>query len=499
MKFLPNLLIVDDTEANLILLTAMIKKIKVNLILAHSGSEALEKTRGIKLAVAIIDVQMPEMNGYELALTINEERHDKKIPIIFLTANYFNETEMFKGYGSGAVDYIFKPVDSHILLSKIKVFLDLFNQKQMIIRDAALLKKSTDELIKANAALTNSELKYRSYIDNAPEGVFVVDEIGRYIEVNESACRITGYSQDELIKMSISEMLPEESLQEGMSHFNKTRITGVSKAELLFKHKNGTKRWWAVESVKLTETRFIGFTKDITDRKMGEEELRNSLKQLHQLTQHIEEVRENERVAISRELHDDLGQALTAVKIDLGIIRQNVFDSETVLKINKVSALVGDTIRTVQRLTSQLRPAIIDDLGLEAAIEWYTKEFSLRNRIEILLDIDPKLIVTNEASLIIFRIMQESLTNISRHSKATVVNIELSKNKESINFMISDNGLGITENEINSKKSFGIMSMNERAVSLGGTFNISSPNNNGTIINLSLPLDKKNSNENPNL
>lgn len=499
MKLLPNVLIVDDTKLNLILLETVIRKITVNLIEAQSGLEALEITRGIELAVAIIDVNMPGMNGYELALKMNKERADNKIPIIFLTANYFNESEVFKGYGSGAVDYICKPVDSHILISKINVFLDLFNQKQRIIRDAALLKESADELRKANAALTKSELKYRSYTDNAPEGVFIADEIGRYIEVNESACKITGYTQDELLKKSISEMLPEESLQEGLTHFNKTVINGFSKVELLFKHKNGTKRWWVVDSVRLSETRFLGYTKDITERKMAEEKLKSSLDQLHQLTQHVEEVRENERVAISRELHDDLGQALTAVKIDLGIIVQNITDSETVSKIKKVSNLVGETIKTVQRLTSQLRPAIIDDLGLEATIEWYTKEFAQRTGIKVLLDIDSRLCITQETSLIIFRIMQESLTNISRHSGATQVDIVLTKTIESINFRISDNGIGITENEINSKSSFGIMSMQERAVSLGGTFNIYTENDNGTIITLNLPLNNIYSNENSDL
>lgn len=488
MKLLPNVLIVDDTEVNLFFLASIIRKIKVNLIQANSGTEALELTRGIELAVAIIDVNMPGMNGYELALKMNKARPDNKIPIIFLTASYFNETEVFKGYGSGAVDYIFKPVNSQVLLSKINVFLDLFDQKQKIISDAALLKESADELRKVNAALTKSELKYRSYTDNAPEGVFIADEIGRYIEVNQSACRITGYSQDELLNMSISEMLPEESLQEGLIHFGMTMTNGASKAELLYNHKNGTKRWWVVDSVKITETRFLGYTKDITERKIAEEELKSSLAQLHQLSQHVEEVRENERVAISRELHDDLGQALTAVKIDLGIISRNTTDCEIVSKIKKVSQLVGETIKTVQRLTSQLRPAIIDDLGLEATIEWYTKEFAQRNGIEVLLGIEPNIVVSPEASLIIFRIMQESLTNISRHSKATQIDIELHNTEENINLTIKDNGIGITENEINSKTSFGIMSMKERAVSLKGTFTIYRENNLRTVIKLILPF-----------
>ena len=489
MKHLPNLLIVDDTEENLFVLRAIIvQKLKVNLIQALSGDEALEKIKGIKLALAIIDVQMPGMNGYELAVRMNEERSEDKVPVIFLTANYINELEVFKGYDNGAVDYIHKPFHSRILVSKINVFLDLFNQKQIIINDATLLRESANELIKVNAALKKSEERYRSYIDNAPDGVFVTNEDGKYVEVNIAACNLTGYSKDDLLKMSVADILPEESLKDGLAYFRKAVKTGASKADLMFQHKNGTKRWWTFEAVKLAEKQLLAFTKDITERKITEEKLKSSLEQLHQLTQYTEEVRENERKAISRELHDDLGQALTAVKIDLGIIRQSVTDPVVVVKINKVSALVGETIKTVQRLTSQLRPEIIDDLGLKAAIEWYTKEFSNRNGVDVFLDMDTALAISPKDSLALFRIMQESLTNIARHSEATHVEIGMNKDSTSINFKISDNGIGITEDEIKSKKSFGIISMKERAASLGGTFDIYHEKGGGTTIKITLPL-----------
>jgi len=149
---------------------------------------------------------------------------------------------------------------------------------------------------------------------------------------------------------------------------------------------------------------------------------------------------------------------------------------------------VGETIKTVQRLTSQLRPEIIDDLGLEAAIEWYTKEFALRNGVEVFLDMDSELDISPNNSLTLFRIMQESLTNIARHSKATNVEIGMNKDSTSIIFTISNNGIGITDDEIKSKKSFGILSMKERATSLGGTFDISHKNSGGTKIKITLPF-----------
>lgn len=489
MNQLPNILIVDDIEDNLILLEAVLSNINVHVIKAQSGADALEKARGIELALAIVDVMMPGLDGYSLTVKLNEERTGEKVPVIFLTAAFYSEDEVFKGYSSGAVDYIFKPVNKTILLSKVNVFLDLYNQKKIVKKDAALLKSSAVQLAWANAALKESEEKYRNYIDHAPDGVFVADEDGRYIEVNMAACRITGYSKDELLKMSVIDLLPEETVEEGMHQFRNLLETGSIKTDLMFKTKQGLRRWWTLEAIRYDETRIICFAKDITDRKHTEDELKNSLEQLHQLTKHIEKVREDERIAISRELHDDLGQALTAVKIDLELIRQSVSGSETEVKVKNVSALVSETIKTVQRLTLQLRPAIIDDLGIEAAIEWYTKEYAQRNGVEIFLETQSRSFISPETSLIIFRIMQESLTNIARHSKATEVSISLNQLDENLYFIISDNGIGISEAEINSRKSFGIIGMKERSASLGGKFEIYPGNDGGTVIKCTFPLN----------
>lgn len=497
MGSLPNILIVDDNWENIFLLETILQKVEVNLIKAFSGFEALEKTRGIELAVSILDVQMPEMNGFELAIKINKERTFNKVPIIFLTAN--NYDGVMEGYDSGGVDYIYKPVNPRILISKIKVFLDLYSQKQEIINNAILLKNSADALAEFDVALINSEEKYKTYINNAPDGIFVTDRSGKYLEVNSAATNITGYSQDEFLKMYVSDILIIDSIDQGKNLFESRFETGRFEGDFLFKHKNGTNRWCAVQFVNLDETRLLGFMKDITSRKKTDDELKNSLEQLQQLSQYTERARESERKAISRELHDELGQALTAIKIDLRVIRQKIFDNDVILKIDKTSTLVGDTIKRVQRLTSQLRPEIIDDLGLDAAIRWYTKEFAERTGIEVTLDLNLDISISPDDSLSLFRIMQESLTNIARHSGASDVEIKLTNNSNCINFVIQDNGIGITNEELNSKKSFGLLGLKERALSLAGTCDIVSKKNEGTVISLIFPLLKKLEHENIDL
>lgn len=629
MNLQPTILIVDDNLENLVYLKYVTIKLNVKIIQAMSGYEALEKAKGIGLALAIIDVQMPGMNGYELALKLNEDRMDDKVPVIFLTASHVNELEEFKGYSYGAVDYIFKPVTSHILLSKITVFLNLFEQKLTILRNSELLKETAEELSRTNEALQKREEKLeqeqlftKALLDSIP-GIFYLytyPEL-KMVTWNKQHETLFGYDASEMRGRHVLEWHQPESRDAVMKSLVNFLESGLATVETKLLAKDGhsipflltavkfesngqnfligigtdvTKRKeaeealleseatltkaqqiahlgnWELDSLTQTmhwsdetyrifgyaphsvsssiglftgsiypddapfmqraisdamnlgtpfsrdhrmvlpggEVRFvheqaeiifdndgkpqklIGTIQDITDRKRIEEELKSSLEQLQQLSQYIEQVRENERIAISRELHDDLGQALTAVKIDLGIIKHKISDEEVVLKINKVTALVGDTIKTVQRLTSQLRPEIIDDLGLEAAIEWYTSEFSERTAIEISLNMDKVDGISAGDSLIIFRILQESLTNIARHSRAVKVAIALGIKEDFINLWISDDGIGITEKQRNSKQSFGLISMKERAASLGGTFDISSENGKGTLIRLLIPVKK---------
>jgi len=630
MNQLPNILIVDDNEINLAYLEAITKKTEVNLIQALSGQEALDKTKGIELALAILDVMMPEMNGYELAIRLNEYRFDDKVPVIFLTANHVNEVEEFKGYSSGAVDYIFKPVSNQVLLSKVNVFLNLFEQKQTIIDNAKLLKASADELTRTNLALQKREEKLKQeqlftkalldsipgifYLYTYPElnmvtwnkqhetilgytalemkdrhflewhmpqtrkvlikslvdfidkgqvsletqmltkdgrpipflltavkfesngqhyligigtdvternlaqqalqhseatltkaqqiahlGNWELDDATHELLWSDETFRIFGFepgSVNPTMELFLKSVLPDDAPEllkeikyswETSSPFSRDHRIVMPEGEVRFVHEQAE----IIFNADGKPQKWVGTVQDITANKKAEEELKSSLEQLQQLSQYIEQVRENERIAISRELHDDLGQSLTAVKIDLGIIKHKVTDDDVVNKIIKVTALVGDTIKTVQRLTSQLRPEIIDDLGLEAAIEWYTKEFAQRTGIEATLDIDPGIIKFPEVSLIIFRILQESLTNIARHSRATKVDIELSLKKHLIDLKISDNGIGITEEQRNSRHAFGLISMKERAASLGGTFTIKSKNGDGTLITLVIPVDNR--------
>ena len=273
---LPNILIVDDSREMLTYMEIVLKSARANSISANSGAKALTLIKNKELALAIVDVQMPEMNGYTLALKINENRIGAIVPIIFLTAVYQDQVEILKGYESGAVDYIFKPVNRGILLSKINVFLELYNQRINLPEDLSLLKKFEDNLSKSNAELADSQVKFKSFIEHAPDGVFIMNKAGQYLEMNEAVCSITGYRREELVKMTLHELITETSKEKWNSFLMKFFNTGTANAELTFRHKNGKVRWCTVDGVRLSEEQYLCFSKDITQNKMAADALMKS-------------------------------------------------------------------------------------------------------------------------------------------------------------------------------------------------------------------------------
>jgi len=273
---LPYILIVDDSKEMLTYMEIVLKSAKATIISANSGFKALELIKNRELALAIIDVQMPEMNGYTLALKINENRIGAIVPIIFLTAVYQDQVEILKGYESGAVDYIFKPVNRGILLSKINVFLELYNQRMNLPEDLSLLKKFEDNLSKSNAELADSQVKFRSFIEHAPDGVFILNNQGRYLEMNQAVSSITGYLKEELLEMTFHDLITEASKEKWNTFLQKFLNIGTANAELSFRHKNGKIRWCTVDGVKLSDEQYLCFSKDITHHKAAADALMKS-------------------------------------------------------------------------------------------------------------------------------------------------------------------------------------------------------------------------------
>jgi len=230
--------------------------------------------------------------------------------------------------------------------------------------------------------------------------------------------------------------------------------------------------------------------RDITERKNAEEELKDSREQLRDLAAHLQYVREEERTNISREIHDELGQTLTGLKMDISWLEKKLpQDQEKLLKkTQEMKDLTDYTIQTVQKISSELRPGLLDDLGLSAAIEWQIDDFRKRSRIDCNAVLSEEIALDPERSTVIFRIFQETLTNIARHAKASKVMIRLKEKNGQVELQVKDNGKGITEDQITNPKSYGIMGMKERVEFFKGEIKIKGDPESGTRITVRIPM-----------
>jgi signal transduction histidine kinase len=268
---------------------------------------------------------------------------------------------------------------------------------------------------------------------------------------------------------------------------------------------NGEVRWLEVHGRIILDqadepVRLVGTAQDITERKRTEAELQRTGAQLRALAAHLQSVREEERASIAREIHDELGQVLTALKMDLAIMGREIEDSgkplsipDLLQEINGMQQLIDATIAKIRTLITKLRPEVLDSLGLLPALEWQAQEFQERTGLHLQFHSNVAELDAFDArtSTAVFRIFQEALTNIARHAQATGCVAEIRKEPQKLSLAVSDNGIGITSDRIVEASSFGVLGMKERALSLGGSLEIENNPAGGTIVKLTVPLQKQ--------
>lgn len=349
---------------------------------------------------------------------------------------------------------------------------------------------------KIEKELRISEEKYRDLYDNAPDMYHSVDRNGIIIDCNETEAKMFGYKKDEIIGKPITYFMTEESKKAQAEFFPNIHKYSFVQIERDFVRKDGSVFTAALnvyvevdEKGNFVKTKTIG--RDITYRKKIEEELRKSKEALRKLSVYLQNARENERKEIAKEIHDELGQSLTALKLSLSWIRKRIDDENLKTKFDESLTIVNALIKEVQNIANRLRPSLIDYLNLQDAIKWQIKEFERNSYISCKLEITKdKIDLSKEISLTLFRIFQEALTNIARHANATEVIVKMFKANGSIVLIVKDNGIGITDEKIKSPDSFGLMAMRERAYSINGTIDIRKATEGGTEVIISVPLRK---------
>jgi PAS domain S-box-containing protein len=347
----------------------------------------------------------------------------------------------------------------------------------------------------AEKALFASGERYRVLFERNLSGVCRATLAGRILDCNESFARIFGYEsrEDVLFAGTLGLYGKAADRKSFLSRLREQHT--LNNLELSLRRKDGSPVW-VLGNVRLVEddegelTVIEGIWMDITERKLTEVELKNSRELLRALSTKLQVIREEERTHIAREIHDLLGQALTRLKIDLSLLADDLPENARHLltRVSSMSKLFDATIQNVRRICSQLRPSALDHLGLPAAITEELSEWHDRTGIEYdFVSRRQELTLDRERSTVVFRILQEALTNVARHANATRVDVALSYRSGCVHLTISDNGVGIPEDQVNNPESLGLIGMRERALQLGGKLDIGRGKMSGTIIELLIP------------
>ncbi len=343
---------------------------------------------------------------------------------------------------------------------------------------------------RSEVALKNSEERYRRLFEMESDSVVMVDdETGKFIDVNSAAVRMYGYSRDEFLQLKHVDLSAEP-----LKTIEFIRSKGTADSLRWHKNKGGT-----VFPVEIAGSYFeyqgrevhVAAIRDVSERVRAEKLLLELNNNLRALSEHSQKVQENERLAIARDIHDDLGQNLTVLKLDLEWIENRipVNSSEITERILEMRDSIEKLTVSVQQIAGNLRPPLLDNMGLVAAIEWQVDEFRKRNNIECYLLINEEVDrINQDFATPVMRIIQEAFTNVIRHARATEVSLSLCITHGILIIEISDDGCGITAEQANSQFSYGLMGMRERVRICKGDLVVQDTQGRGTSLYVTIPL-----------
>jgi PAS domain S-box-containing protein len=433
--------------------------------LPDKGSEvrSIRHTSGDGTRVEMVIGRLP---SYPLLLSVTEDA--------FLALASWRETAVPIAIG-GVMVSIFTAIAAMVLISK---------------------QKSKEALTLALAAANDL---YQHTVDSVMDAIVAIDEFQNVVLFNPAAENMFGLKAEQVLGKPFEILIPERMRTAHTGHVRQfaqadsDSRTMARQLEITGWRADGQE--FPIESTvsksmiggKLQMTAVL---RDMTERRRAEIELREVNSQLRQLSTSLQSVREQERTRLSRELHDELGQQLTGLKLSLSWLTNRIRDGRaaTLESVAEMREQLNTAISAVRRISTELRPLILDDLGFEEAISWHCQEFNKHSNLVVTLNLQAAKDVTDDdVATALFRIVQESLTNVARHSNANQVNIDLTSNGETLLLTIHDNGQGIQEHPATG--GIGLVSMRERAISIGATFRIISKATTGTTIEVAVPLN----------
>jgi len=364
----------------------------------------------------------------------------------------------------------------------------------------ATVSRDITERRRAEEALRHTQTLLQSVTEGTSDAIYVKDLQGRYLMFNPAAARIVGQPIEEVLGRDDTALFAPDEARRVMEGDRRVMASGGVQTYEELVTSGGVARTYLSAKGPMRDAQgkvigLFGIARDITEHKQAEEALRQSRQELRDLSAHVETLREEERTRISREIHDELGQMLTGIKMDLRWIEHRLDDFGEDRRVNPIldklvvtSELADATVKTVQRIAAELRPGILDKLGLPMALQYEASQFIERTGTAcdlILPNDDPPL--RPEAATAFFRIFQEALTNVTRHARATAVEVELRAEADYCRLEVRDNGQGFTQVNLAHPKSLGLVGMRERARLLGGEVAFTPRPGGGTVVAVQIP------------
>jgi PAS domain S-box-containing protein len=514
-----NILMVDDQPAKLLSYEVMLGGLGENLIKAASAKEALEVLLKNDIAVVLMDVSMPELDGFQLAAMIRQHPRFQRTAIIFVSAVHLTHLDQLKGYEHGAVDYISVPVVAELLRAKVRVFAELHRKtrqletlnrelEQRVLERTEELARKAEMLLYLNTELVGRNQELDAIIHTAPDIIFSRKADGSRDYISDRFYDFTGAPPDSANGFGWLDYVHPEDKDKAMTDWMRCVESGANyEAEYRLRSRDGSYRWFRARALPIRDdekiVKWYGTCSDIQDSKLLEKSIRDSASELERMVdRRTDELRrlsirlmtmqDQERRRLARDLHDGLGQELAVAKMVLDKMMLQKSAQPAAEEWTQASSIVDRAIQQVRTMSHLLHPPLLDEVGLLSALSWYVEGLTKRSGIEISLEVEPRDFprLSADVETAVFRIVQEALTNVFRHSEATKVRITLTQKEENIVVAVRDDGKGvdkrITELQPDSV-GVGIGGMKQRAREFGGELRLTNAHP-GTLVELTIPL-----------
>jgi len=514
-----NILLVDDQPAKLLSYEVMLEELRENLIKATSAKEALEKLLRTDVAIVLMDVNMPEIDGFELASMIRQHPRFQKTAIILISAVNLTDLDRLKGYERGAVDYISVPIVPDLLRAKVKVFAELHRKtRQLETLNQELetrVEERTQELAKRaeileqlNLMLAHKNQELDAIIHTAPDIIFSRQADGSRDYISDRFYEYTGAPPGTASGLGWLEYVHPDDKDKATLEWTRCVESGANyEAEYRMRSRDKLYRWFRARAVPIRSekgeiVRWYGTCSDIHDSKLLEQSMRESATklekmvdertaELRELSVRLMTMQDQEHRRIARELHDGLGQELAVVKIVLDNALQQDLAPATKRACGEVINIIDRAIQQVRSMSHLLHPPLLDEVGLLSAISWYIDGLSERSGIQTSLQVEPQEFprLPPDLETAIFRIVQEALTNVFRHAGANNVWITLAQRGVQTIVTVRDDGRGIGAKIVELQPEslgVGIRGIKQRAKEFGGELHVSNANP-GTIVQVVIP------------